>query len=191
MAGHHLIDAYLRELAGRLPADAVDELADGLQETWRDHLSRGSSPAAAAAEAIAEFGTPRQVTDAFVAQSPGRGIARILLATGPVAGVGWGASLIAAEAWTWPIPAALPSTYAVLLLCVVGCLLAAAGSKHSYRRTRFGLIGAVGLIALDTSMLAGFLLAASAWVWPVALAVPASLIRITITLRLMPIRRSS
>lgn len=30
MAGHHLIDGYLAELDGKLPAGAVEELADGL-----------------------------------------------------------------------------------------------------------------------------------------------------------------
>lgn len=41
MAGHHqLIDAYLDEMADRLPVDAVDELTDGLLETWNHHLDQ-------------------------------------------------------------------------------------------------------------------------------------------------------
>ena len=37
MASHQLIDAYLGSVAPRLPADTVDELADGLTETYRRH----------------------------------------------------------------------------------------------------------------------------------------------------------
>lgn len=35
MASHHLIQEHLAELARHLPADTVDELADGLIETWQ------------------------------------------------------------------------------------------------------------------------------------------------------------
>ena len=41
MAHHHLIEDYLATLRRRLPADAVDELADGLAETYQHHLWRG------------------------------------------------------------------------------------------------------------------------------------------------------
>ena len=44
MASHQLIDDYLARLAQRLPADAVDELADGITETWQHHLAAGRSP---------------------------------------------------------------------------------------------------------------------------------------------------
>lgn len=80
MAGDDLIAAYLADLSGRLPADAVDELADGLTETYRRHLSTGVEPASAARAAIREFGEPEVVLAAFVAQSPGRRAARALLA---------------------------------------------------------------------------------------------------------------
>lgn len=190
MARHRLIEAYLAELAGRLPAGTVDELADGLLETWQRHLGRGLTPAAAAHAAIAEFGTPDEVTAAFVQQAAGRRAARALLATGPVVGGCWGASLITAEAWAWPVPAAAAAAFAVALGGVVGCLVAAAASRRSYRLTRLGDVGAAGLVVLDaallTVVLAAVVLHSSAPVWPMAAAIPASLIRIAVTLRRLP-----
>jgi hypothetical protein len=186
MASHQLIDAYLGELVGRLPRDSVDELADGLRETWGHHLARGLSPTAAAHAAIAEFGTPTQVTDAFVADATGRRTARLLLATGPIFGACWGASLITAQAWTWSIPVIASAVFAAGLLVAVGCLAAAATSRHNYRRTRLGDLGAAGLVGLDTAMIAIVMIAAPALVWPMAIAVPASLLRIAITLSRIP-----
>jgi len=183
MASHQLIDAYLDELSRRLPADAVDELADGLHETWRHHLDQGLTSAEAAVAAIAEFGTPTQVNDAFVTHATGRRAARLLLATGPIVGVCWGTSLIAAHAWTWSIPATAASLYATALLSVVACLIAAATSRHDYRRTRLGHIGAAGLVALDAVMLAAVVLAAPILVWPMVIAIPVSLVRMGLTLR--------
>jgi hypothetical protein len=48
MASHRLIDAYLAGLAERLPADAIDELADGLVEISHHHLQDGLRPEQAA-----------------------------------------------------------------------------------------------------------------------------------------------
>jgi hypothetical protein len=182
MASHELIDEYLADLAGRLPAATVDELADGLTETWHHHLRAGLAPAVAARTAVAEFGTVNQVTDAFVTLAPGRRLSRILLATGPLAGATWGASLAAAHAWTWPVPIPIAAGYVLLLLGVVAALIAAATSQHSHRRARLGILGAYGLIALDIAMIAASLHLA-AFVWPLAFAIPASLTRITIVLR--------
>jgi hypothetical protein len=106
MAGHQLnnddpdgyLDAYLAHLARHLPADVVDELADGLTETRQHHLDGGLSPTDAARAAIAEFGDPDQTIRAFVTQAPGRRIARTLLATGPLMALCWAPSLITAHA---------------------------------------------------------------------------------------------
>ena len=87
MASHHLIDAYLATLARQLPADAVDELADGLAETYQHHRSTGLEPDIAARNSIAEFGTPDLVTEAFVRHAPGRRAALMLLGTGPIIGL--------------------------------------------------------------------------------------------------------
>ena len=163
MAGHDLIDAYLATLARRLPTEVVDELADGLAETWQSHVGRGLRPAAAARAAIAEFGTPDQVVDAFVRQAPGRRTARLLLASGPVAGVCWGASLRGAHAWTWPVPRPAAALFGAALVAVAAALAVAATSRHSYRRTRLGGIGAFGLLVLDATMVSAALLAAPCW----------------------------
>lgn len=186
MAGHQLIDDHLARLARHLPADAIDELADGLTETWQHHLARGLPRAAAARAAIGEFGTSEQITASFIAQAPGRRTARLLLATGPPIGICWGASLVTAQVWTWPIPAPAAATAAVALLAVVVTLVLAATSRHSYRRTRLGSIGAIGLVILDAAMLAGAIFIAPTLVWLMAVAIPASLARIGLTLRTLP-----
>ena len=43
MASHDLIEAYLAELRRRLPADTVDELADGLIETYDGQRSAAAA----------------------------------------------------------------------------------------------------------------------------------------------------
>jgi hypothetical protein len=188
MASHHLIEDYLDQLAARLPASTVEELADGLTETWHRHLEGGAAPADAAATAIIEFGTPQAIAAAFVAHAPGRRTARVLLATGPLVGLCWGSSLIAARVWTWPIPPPAGVAYAVALVAVVACLVAAATSRSNLRRTRWGSVGGAGLIVLDVVMLAAVALVATALVWPMLIAVPASLARIALTMRTLPRR---
>jgi hypothetical protein len=181
MASHELIEEYLADLAGRLPANAVDELADGLAETWQHHLRTGLAPTAAAHAAITEFGSITQVTDAFVTVAPGRRLSRILLATGPLVGASWGISLAVAQVRTWPVPFPAAAGYLLLLLAVVAALIAAATSHHSYRRTRLGVLAAYGLIALDLGMIAASL-HLTAFVWPMAIAIPASLTRVAVVL---------
>ncbi|HEV8559614.1 MAG TPA: permease prefix domain 1-containing protein [Actinophytocola sp.] len=186
MAGHTLIDAHLAALARRLPARAVDELADGLTETYARHLARGFDPTAAARAAIAEFGHPDQIITAFTRQAPGRRTALALLATGPGFAACWGPSLILGHAWTWPIPTPVALAFGLALLAVVAALVTAATSRHSYSRTQLAAPGAIGLVLLDTAVLAAVLLAAPTLVWPMALAIPASLARIGLTARTFP-----
>lgn len=186
MARHHLIEDYLAGLARTLPAEAVEELTDGLTETWQHHLATGLEPAAAARVALREFGTGDRVVGAFVAQAPGRRTALMLLTSGPAVGACWGAALVSAQVWTWRLPAAVAVAYAVTLLAVVAVLATAATSRRSYRRTRFGGVGGIGLLTLDAAMLAAVALAAPALAWPMAVAVPASLVRIAFTLRSLP-----
>jgi hypothetical protein len=186
MAGHHLTDAYLATLRRSLPADTVDELADGLTETYQRHVESGLAPDEAATTAIADFGTPGQVTAAFTKHAPGRRAARILLATGPLVGACWGVALVMARFWTWPVPATATIAVAAGLLVVVSLLVAAATSRRGYRRTRIAAIGGLGLILLDVTMPAAVVLAAPILVWPMALAIPASLTRAALTLRVLP-----
>jgi hypothetical protein len=183
MASHQLIDDHLTALARTLPPDTVEELADGLDETWQHHLAAGLAPTAAAQAAVAEFGTPEQITRAFVAQAPGRRTALLLLATSPVVGAAWAASLITARAWIWPVPFAAKAAFGLTLLSVVATLLTAATSRRSYRRTRLGNAGGLGVVALDAVAVAAALLLAPTLVWPMALAIPASLTRSALALR--------
>lgn len=104
MAGHELIAAQISVLADRLPASAVEELVDGLQETYEARLDELQDPDAAARAAIAEFGDADTVTAAFFRQSPWRRVAVALLISGPFMGVAWGLSLVSTHAWNWPVP---------------------------------------------------------------------------------------
>lgn len=185
MAGHQLIDEYLAELARRLPGADVDELADGLDETFQHHRRRGLPAASAAAAATAEFGHPDLIIKAFVRQAPGRRTALALLASGPLFGALWGSSLISAHAWTWPIPLGAVVAFGGTLLAVV-CALIAATLSRSYRRTRLAGPACGLLVLLDGAMLAAIALAAPALSWPMALAIPASLVRIGLAARSVP-----
>jgi hypothetical protein len=164
----------------------VDELADGLTETWHRHLAAGLAPASAARAAIAEFGTPAQITDAFVTHAPGRRTALLLLATGPIAALCWGSTLVTSRAWTWPIPTAAAAVLGSVLLLAVAVLLAAATSRHSYHRTRLAGVGGLAVIALDITMLTVIVLVAPSPAWPMLTATTLSLARIAVTARLLP-----
>ncbi len=186
MAGHDLIERHLAALARHLPTSAADELADGLIETYQHQLARGLDPDTAATAAVAEFGDPGHILAAFTRHAPGRRTALVLLATGPVFAACWGPSLILGQAWTWPIPFAAEVAFGLVLLGIVATLAVAATSKHDYHRTRLAAAGGIGLVVLDIAMLAAALLAAPALVWPMAVAIPASVARIGLTIRSVP-----
>ncbi|WP_345579384.1 hypothetical protein [Nonomuraea rosea] len=196
MAGHELIEAQLAILSARLPAQAVDELADGLWETYQARLALLGDGEAAAREAIVEFGDADEVTAAFFRDSPWRRMALGLLATGPVMAALWGASLVSAQAWDWQIPIAAPIAYGLVLLAIVATLLTVTRARRNYRRARTAtLSGAVALLVLDAGMLVAVASMTSltlagpigAWLLPAALA--ASLFRIIATLRALPAMR--
>jgi hypothetical protein len=186
MAGHHLIDAYLDELARWLPVDAVDELDDGLTETYQRHRLASLTPDAAARAAIAEFGEPELVIAAFVRQAPGRRAAWALLGSGPVVGLCWGAVLIVGHAWIWPIPTVLRVVFGLTLFAMISMLVLAATGRRSYRRTRLAAGAGLGMIGLDGAILTTLVLIGPPFAWPMALAVPASLARMALTARVMP-----
>jgi hypothetical protein len=186
LASHELIDAYRASLGRRLPAETVDELVDGLHESWHHHCATGLPPAEAARAAVTEFGTVEQVVRAFVINAPGRRTARLLLATGPLVGVCWGAGLGAAHAWDWPVPTGAAVGFAAALIAVAGTLLIAATGTGSLRRTRLGVVGGLGLVVLDLTMIAAVLLVAPAMSWPMYAAIPASLGRIAFAVCSIP-----
>ena len=185
MASHELIEAHLSALGRVLPAAAVEELADGFAETWHRYLADGLTSADAARAAIAEFGSSTQIIDAFVTHAPGRSTARLLLATGPIAGLCWGAGLITAHAWNWPVPRLAAVLLGTVLLLAVAALLAAATSRHSYGRTRLAIFGGIAVLAIDATMLTAAVLVAPLQ-WPMLPAVALSLARLAMTTRLLP-----
>jgi hypothetical protein len=186
VAGHLLIDRHLRELGRRLPASALDELSDGLTETYEHRLRDGLVPDRAAAAAVSEFGTVEEITAAFTLLAPGRRTARVLLTTGPVVGGAWAACLIALRAWTWPVSVFLALCFGALLLITVVMLASVVTSKSNYRRTRLTAVSGTATILLDASLLLVIATVPPDLVWPAAIAIPASLARITYTSLALP-----
>jgi hypothetical protein len=190
VADDQLIDEYLAALARRLPGDVVDELADGVLEACQLRVAAGLDPEEAARATIQEFGTPSSITRAFVAEATGRRTARALLVTGPAVGVCWGAALVTAQAWRWSLPPTAVAGGGLALVFVVAALLGAARSRDSLRLARLGTPAAAGLVALDVTMVVGVLLVAPTLSWPMAVAIPASLLRVASVLRTLPTRRT-
>jgi hypothetical protein len=109
MAGHRVsttarthaqarADAYLGELARllrgprRRRARILAELRDGLDQAIADQVAYGCTEDQAVAAAIADFGTPQAVADAFageLATAYARHTIAWYIATGPLVGVWW------------------------------------------------------------------------------------------------------
>jgi hypothetical protein len=121
-----LIRDYLAVLAAQLPAPIVEELADGLAETYQSYLRQSLPPGLAAESAVAEFGDPHLIVAEFARVNPARRGARRLLLTGPAVGGCWAAVLITGRAWAWPIPLPARIGFGLVLLTVIGLLAAAA-----------------------------------------------------------------
>ena len=106
MAGNHLttqpaqaqLDAYCRDLAARLRGprrrreQILAELRDGLHHAVSDRITHGLPETEAAHAAIAEFGTPDAVADAFageLATAYARRTIALFTLTGPLVGIWW------------------------------------------------------------------------------------------------------
>jgi hypothetical protein len=182
MPGPDLIDGYVAELAARLPAPIVTELADGLRETYDYHRRRGLSAEDAALASVAEFGDPATVVAAFVAANPARRAARSLLLTGPVVGGAWAVALLWRHAWDWPVTLGPRVGFGAAVLTAV-VLLAAAAFGMGYRRAgRSAAAACLLVLAVDTSMIGYVTSAGFLTTWPVLLAAPLSATRIGFTL---------
>jgi len=90
--------AYLADLAARLRGPhhrrqaILAELSDGLDQAAQDHRAAGLTPDQAATAAIAQFGTPQAVADAFggeLATAYARRTIVWFIATGPLVGIWW------------------------------------------------------------------------------------------------------
>jgi hypothetical protein len=176
-----LIRGYLQVLASQLPASIVDELADGLAETYRSYRSRGLSAEAAAEAAVQEFGSPEEILAGFARVNPARRAARRLLGLGPVVGGCWVAALVTSRAWPGPWPARVGVSLA--LLASIG-LLAVAALVRRYRVSVFsGMAGFAGFAALDTALILGVVILAGALTWVTALAMAGSMVRLALCAR--------
>jgi hypothetical protein len=90
--------AYLADLAARLHGPRrrreaiLTELRDGLHHATEDRLADGLPPEQAATAAIAQFGTPQAVADAFAGELAAAYARRTIawyIATGPFVGIWW------------------------------------------------------------------------------------------------------
>jgi hypothetical protein len=171
MPGPGLISEYLARLSADLPGRIVEELTDGLDETYHRNLGQGLDPEAAARAAIAEFGEPPVIAAAFTDASRGRRTARRLLATGPAVGMCWAVVLITSRAWQWPVPIAARVLFGVTLITVIGLLAAAAVGRRYRLVCRAAAAACAGTVLLDVTMTSTVLVIAPALVWPVAVAV--------------------
>jgi len=185
MAEHQLILDELQSLRSRLPAAIVDELADGLRETFEYQLALHHEADTAARATLEEFGNADTITAAYFRHSPWRRAAIALVATGPLVGGLWGLTLIHSEVWAWPIPWLARAGYGVALVAVALCLVLTIFARQQYTRARLATVGgAVGLVTLDALMLTTIAAIAIPLAWPLPLAVAASLVRVTATIRM-------
>jgi len=215
MTGNPAVEAYLRAVAGSMPgprlarSDILAELRSGLLDAIGTRSAAGLTADAATEAAIAEFGDPRQVADAFrphLAMTQARRTALALAATGPLVGMLWAAAALAshitlrhAPPWQWqgapPLsPAGFPVIAAAILIVIASTLATIAATGRLTRwfpacprvAAATAAIAGFGAVATDLSMLA--LLAsqlASAPgtldALPVAAAAAASLTRLTLS----------
>jgi hypothetical protein len=165
-----LAETYLAEIAARLPGSSRDhpaiiaELRAGLLDTVDAHRTRGLTAGEADRAAIAEFGDPGQVAEAFgpeLAARQARRTALALLATGPLIGLLWAATALAshlgvhrAPPWQWAglLPAsraAIPLTAAVLVVTIAATLtaIAATGPLARWLPARPGYAPAAAALA--------------------------------------------
>ena len=167
-----LIGGYLQCLAAQLPGPIVEELADGLTETYRSYRARGLSADAAADAAVKEFGSAEEILAGF---------ARVNLGLGPVVGGFWVAALVTSRVWPGPAPARV--VLGLLLVACIGSLLVAALSRQYRVAVYSGMAGCAGFAALDASLIVGALLVAGRASWVTALAIAVSSGRIALCAR--------
>jgi hypothetical protein len=109
-----------------------------------------------------------------------------LLFAGPAEGLCWDAAPTVGQAWTWPVPSPVRLMFAVILLAVIAGLVVAATGSTNYRRTRIAALAGIGLISLDCGAPAMVVVVAPSFAWPMSVAIAASLLRLTLTVRALP-----
>jgi hypothetical protein len=130
--GHAAISEYLNDLSARLSgprrrrAQILTELRDGLDQATDEHVRAGLPPERAAAAAVAQFGSPHEVADAFaseLATAYSRRTLATYITTGPLVGIWW-LLLLRPDPWRAG-PIALLAAIPVLPLIAIA--IAAAG----------------------------------------------------------------
>jgi hypothetical protein len=186
-ADHPLIAHQVNLLARELPADLVDELADGLHQTYRHHLSHTGDPDLAATAAVTEFGDAPTVTRAFTEQSPGRRTAQTLLVTGPLVGACWAAAFITGRAWTWPVPGPARLAVATALILTIAVIARLALGRVRYRPLHRAAAAASALVlTIDITMIVLVITVAPTITAPLGLACALSASRLALTGRRLP-----
>lgn len=136
MASHRLskppaaespVDAYLRDLAARLRGprrrcqQILAELRDGLHHAIADHVTAGLAEDHAVTAAVAQFGTPQAVADAFageLATAYARRAIAWYIVTGPLVGIWW-LLLLQPHPWRIGVAALLAAIPVIPLILVV------------------------------------------------------------------------
>jgi hypothetical protein len=178
MASHNLNDntaapsgapiaAYLDELGARLlgprrrRAQILAELRDGLDHATEEHLAAGMSAQQAQTAAVAQFGSPPAVADAFAGEL-GTAYARRTLAlyvlTGPLVGIWW---LLLRQPDPWRAGLiALLAAIPVLPLIIIAIATAAGTLASTGRLMRWLPEAAPGRALAATAVLAGLCIGA-------------------------------
>jgi hypothetical protein len=185
MAGDDLISSYLDDLGARLPSGIVEELADGLIESYERIRQQGADDVAAAALALHDFGDADHLVAEFVRQSAGRRTAGLLLLSGPAIGLVWGMSLVVTRAWSWPIPLVARVGFATILVSTI-LALAIARLARTWRQASVAAYAATGLIVLDVALIGVALTVAPSVPWILSLAVAVSVTRSGLAARSIP-----
>ena len=183
MAEHSLIAGYHATLAAGLPAELADEVIDGLIEADAKYRQQGLDAENAARAAITEFGEPSLVVEEFTRVSPAKRIARRLMVTGPVVGLCWGAALIDARAWQWPVPGLIRLALGAVLAASVIVLVIAVLARRYRRVHRASMVACIGLAALDALAVTAALVGAPSFGWLLGLAACVSTARLTFVAR--------
>jgi hypothetical protein len=189
--------AYLSDLTGRLRGPhrrreaILTELRDGLEHAAEDHIAAGLPPERAATAAIAQFGTPQTVANAFsgeLATAYARRTIACFIATGPLVGIWW-LLLLHPSPWRTGL-IALVAAIPVIPLIVIAITTAGATLATTGRLMRWlpetgpprALTATTAIAALcmigDLTMITTYLLSGMPGRTLTAIAIAASLTRI-------------
>jgi hypothetical protein len=156
------IAEYLDELSARLlgprrrRAQILAELRDGLNQATEEHLAAGMSAQQAQTAAVAQFGSPPAVADAFageLATAYARRTLALYVLTGPLVGIWW-LFLLQPDPWRAGLIALL-AAIPVLPLVVIAIATAAGTLASTGRLMRWLPEAAPGRALAATAVIAG------------------------------------